>query len=152
MISRIARLLIVAPALLLVTVAPARAHSDAEQIRELEAAMVAAVAAGDVAAIVDFYTPDGLFMPPNAPQSEGREAIAEAWPGLLALPGFALTWRPTLIEVSASGDLAYDVGTYWLGFNTDAGRVNVEGKYVVVWKKLDGKWKAAADIFNSNLP
>ena len=26
------------------------------------------------------------------------------------------------------------------------------GKYVVVWRKIDGKWKAAADIFNSDLP
>lgn len=152
MISHIARLLIVVPALLLVVGAPARAHSNAEQIRELGAEWVAAVAAGDIEAIANIYTPDAVFMPPNAPQSEGREAIGEAWRGLLALPGFALTFGATRIEVSASGDLAYDVGAYWFGFNTDAGRVNDEGKYVVVWKKLGGKWKAAADIFNSNLP
>ena len=26
------------------------------------------------------------------------------------------------------------------------------GKYVVVWRKVGGEWKAAADIFNSDLP
>ena len=26
------------------------------------------------------------------------------------------------------------------------------GKYVVVWRKIGSEWKAAADIFNSDLP
>jgi hypothetical protein len=30
--------------------------------------------------------------------------------------------------------------------------VKDEGKYVVAWKKVDGAWKVAADIFNSNVP
>ncbi|MEB8346819.1 hypothetical protein OO010_12225, partial [Flavobacteriaceae bacterium KMM 6898] len=27
-----------------------------------------------------------------------------------------------------------------------------KGKYIVLWKKVDGKWKLFRDIFNSNLP
>ena len=27
-----------------------------------------------------------------------------------------------------------------------------QGKYIVLWKKEDGKWKFFRDIFNSNLP
>ena len=27
-----------------------------------------------------------------------------------------------------------------------------QGKYMVLWKKDDGKWKLFRDIFNSNLP
>jgi uncharacterized protein (TIGR02246 family) len=140
---------------LLLAVTPGEADdraADAQRIRELGAAWVAAVGAKDIAAIKNFYTSDGLFMAPNAPPAQGRHAIGEAWRGLLQLPGTVLTFGATRIEVSESGDLAYDVGTYALGFDSDAGRVNDHGKYVVVWKKVDGKWQAAADIFNSNLP
>jgi uncharacterized protein (TIGR02246 family) len=126
--------------------------ADAQRIRELGVAWVAAVGTKDIAAIKNFYTPDGLFLAPNAPPAQGRQAIGEAWRGLLQLPGIVLTFGATRIEVSESGDLAYDVGTYALGFDSESGRVNDHGKYVVVWKKVEGEWKAAADIFNSNLP
>ncbi len=126
--------------------------ADAQRIRELGIAWVAAVGAKDLTAIKNIYTSDGLFMAPNAPPAQGRQAIGEAWRGLLELSGIVLTFAPTRIEVSESGDLAYDVGTYALGFDSDSGRVNDRGKYVVVWKKVEGEWKAAADIFNSNLP
>ncbi len=134
------------------TVKAADRAADAQRIRELGAAWVAAVGAKDIAAIKNLYTADGLFMAPNAPPSQGRQAIGEAWRGLLQLPGIVLTFGATRIEVSESGDLAYDVGTYALGFDAESRRVSDHGKYVVVWKKVEGEWKVAADIFNSNLP
>jgi ketosteroid isomerase-like protein len=126
--------------------------ADAQRIRELGVAWVAAVGAKDIAAIQNFYTTDALFMAPNAPPAQGRQAIGEVWRGLLQLPGIVMTFGATRIEVSESGDLAYDVGAYALGFDSESGRVNDNGKYVVVWKKVEGTWKAVADIFNSNLP
>ena len=32
------------------------------------------------------------------------------------------------------------------------GRQQDEGKYTVVWQKLDGNWKVSVDMFSSNLP
>jgi len=121
-------------------------------IRELDKKWVAAVAAKDVATITGIYAADGMFMAPNAPPAQGHESIAQAWTGLLGLPGISLTFEPTRIEVSESADLAADVGAYSLAFDGEKGRVEDEGKYVVVWKKVNGAWKVAADIFNSNLP
>ena len=126
--------------------------AEAQRIRELGSAWVAAVGAKDIAAIQNFYAPDAQFLAPNAPPAQGHEAIGEAWRGLVQLPGLVMTFGATRIEVSESGDLAYDVGTYALGFDSESGRVNDNGKYVVVWKKVGGEWKAVADIFNSNLP
>ncbi len=110
------------------------------------------MAAKDVAAIARIYAVDGMFLAPNALLVEGREGIAEVWAGLLGLPGISFTFEPTRIEVSASADLASDVGTYSLAFDADGGRVEDQGKYVLVWKKVNGAWKVLADIFNSNLP
>jgi ketosteroid isomerase-like protein len=126
--------------------------ADAQRIRELGTAWVAAIGAKDIAAIQNFYTPDAQFLAPNAPPAQGHQAIGEAWRGLVQLPGLVMTFGATRIEVSESGDLAYDVGTYALGFDSASGRVNDNGKYVVVWKKVGGEWKAVVDIFNTNLP
>ncbi len=122
-----------------------------QAIRDLDKKWVGAVVRGDVATIVGFYAPDGVFLSPNAPPAEGPEAIGEAWKRLMGLPNVPLNFRPTRIDVAASGDLATDIGTYDLAFSGDGGRVRDEGKYVVVWKKLNGEWKVLADIFNSNL-
>jgi len=69
----------------------------------------------------------------------------------MASPGFALKFASTKIEVARSGDLAYEIGTYELTGNDAKGRPQTaKGKYVVVWKKQAGSWKAAADIFNAD--
>ena len=61
-----------------------------------------------------------------------------------------ITFGAQRVEAAASGDLAYDYGAYTFAFDSDTGRFAEEGKYIVVWNKIDGAWKAAADIFNNN--
>ena len=50
--------------------------------------------------------------------------------------------------------MAYVLGTYQLTMKDPQGNpVNDHGKFVEVWRKqADGKWKAVADTFNSDLP
>ncbi len=122
-----------------------------QEIRDLDKKWVGAVVRGDLAMIVGFYAPDGAFLLPNAPPAVGPEAVGKAWKGLMGLPNVSLNFRPTRIDVAASGDLATDIGTYDLTFSGESGRVRDEGKYVVVWKKINGEWKVLADILNSNL-
>ena len=122
-----------------------------QEIRDLDKKWVGAVVRGDVATIVGLYAPDSVFFTPNAPPTEGPEAIGEAWKGIMSLPNVSLNFRATRIDVAASGDLATDIGTYDLAFSGESGRVRDEGSYVVVWKKINGEWKVLADIFNSNL-
>ena len=70
----------------------------------------------------------------------------------MSLPGFALSFAPTKIEVAKGGDLAYDVGTFELKANYAQGNPAITvGKYVVVWKKQpDTRWRVVADIFNTD--
>ena len=127
--------------------------AEEQRIRELDRAWVAAIAKKDAAAVGKLYADDGRLMPPNAPMVVGREAVAETWGQLFKLPGFSLTFEPQHIEVSEAGDMAYDVGTYSLSLTPEgAARVQDQGKYVVVWQKVNGEWKVKADIFNSNNP
>ena len=132
---------------------PVAAQSQDEQaIRSLIQQWVKLVAAKNADAVAELYAPDAAIMPPNAPLAEGREAIAATWRSMMQAPGFQLTFAPTRIEVSKGGDMAMDRGTYRLVTQATSGAVEDRGKYVVVWRKVDGRWKAAADIFNSDLP
>ena len=62
-------------------------------------------------------------------------------------PADQLTWKPVKIDVAASGDLAYSLGTWQLKGKNPAGEdVTQTGKYITVWKKQkDGSWKVVAD-------
>ena len=110
------------------------------------------VKAKDAAGISQLYTEDGSVMPPNASIGTGRTAIEKVWGGMLSTPGVDLTFAPEQIIVSSSGDMALDRGTYRLTMAGSQGSQTDTGKYVVVWRKIGGEWKAAADIFNSDLP
>jgi len=110
------------------------------------------VKAKDAAGIAELYAEDGAVMPPNAPVGKGRAAIQQTWDSMMRTPGFDLTFVPEQILVSSSGDMALDRGTYSLTIAPDGTTQTDTGKYVVVWRKIGGEWKAAADIFNSDLP
>jgi uncharacterized protein (TIGR02246 family) len=110
------------------------------------------VKAKDAAGIAALYAEDGAVMPPNAPISKGRGPIQQTWASMMQTPGFDLTFVPDQIIVSSSGDMALDRGTYKLAVAPKGTAQTDTGKYVVVWRKIGGEWKAAADIFNSDLP
>lgn len=126
--------------------------TEEDAIRAQVAKWLQLIKAKDAAAIAQMYAEDGAFMPPNASIGKGRAAIEKNWAGMMATPAFDLNFAPEQIIVSSSGDMALDRGTYRLTVAPD-GKPQVDtGKYVVVWRKIDGEWKAAADIINSDLP
>ena len=125
--------------------------ADEDAIRQQVDRWLQLVKSKDAAAIAQMYTEDGAVMPPNAKIGKGRPAIEQTWASMMSTPGFELTFAPEQILVSASGDMALDRGTYRLAIAPSGKPQRDTGKYVVVWRKVGGEWKAAADIFNSDL-
>lgn len=126
--------------------------ADEQAIRANVDRWLQLVKAKDAAAIAQFYTEDGTVMPPNMPIGKGRPAIQKVWADMMATPGFDLSFTPEEIVVSSSGDMALDRGTYRLTVSPAGTPQSDTGKYVVVWRRVGGQWKAAADIFNSDQP
>lgn len=131
-----------------------RADRAAEEarIRELDRQALRAAQAKDAATFANLYSADAIHFPANMPVARGREAIRRAWAEGLAMPGLAIQWDPTRIEVAESGDLAYVMGTYRMGGDMPGGRLDDRGNYIVIWKKIDGQWRAVADIGASEVP
>jgi len=127
-------------------------RADEQAIRGQVDRWLQLVKSKDAASIAQLYTDDGALMPPNTPIGKGRDAIQKAWADMMTMPGFDLGIMPEQIIVSSSGDMALDRGTYKLAVSPGGKPQTDTGKYVVVWRKVGGEWKAAADIFNSDLP
>ncbi|HXC17298.1 MAG TPA: DUF4440 domain-containing protein [Holophagaceae bacterium] len=57
----------------------------------------------------------------------------------------SLSWRPTWVGLSASGDLAYSTGPWEYRATKDAAPI-VQGHFLSLWaKQADGTWKVALD-------
>ena len=120
---------------------------DEAQIRATAAAFSAAYVAGDYKAIGAIYTIDGKIFPNNARIIQGQDAIAARF----KLPEGvkALTHKTEAEDILIEGDTAYDHGYYSGSTQSADGTVSgFKGKYVIVWKKIGGKWKMYLDIWN----
>ena len=122
-------------------------------LRDLDAQWAKAAAAKDVEQTIAYYSNDAIVLPPNATSAATKEAIRNVWRDMLASSGLVITWKPTRVEASKSGDMAHVSGTYEFSINDASGKpFNDRGKYLEVWKKqADGNWKCAADMWNSDL-
>jgi uncharacterized protein (TIGR02246 family) len=129
----------------------ASAKTDEQIIRDLDVEWSRAAETKDLEKFVNFYSESGSAMPFNAPIATGRAKVKELLKTLMAKPGFSLRFAPSRIEVAASKDLAFDLGTFVLNLDDEKGAaMTIPGKYVVVWKKQNGEWKVEADIFNTD--
>jgi uncharacterized protein (TIGR02246 family) len=123
-----------------------RRPPDEKTIRDADALWTHATETKDLDQAVSFYADDASVLPFNAPIVTGKVNIRQVFSQLMSMPGFSLHFAPSSIEVAHSGDMAYEIGTFELTVNDAQGKpVKTPGKYVVVWKQMDGKWKAAAD-------
>jgi uncharacterized protein (TIGR02246 family) len=134
--------------------APDTREADSKAIKDVESAWVKTAATKDVDAFVAYFTDDASELLPNAPLFTGKPAIKEAIKPLMTDPNFSLTFMPTRVEVSKSGDMGFTQGPYKMTFSDMRGnKFEDEGKYLTVWRKLaDGTWKAVEDTFMSDLP
>ncbi len=101
-----------------------------------------------------FYSDNAVVLPPNDKLANTRDAIRKRVGELLGLPGLAITWQPSNIEVARSGDLAHFYGTYEYSFNESVDkRTRDFGKILEIWKQqADGSWGCVVDTWNSDLP
>ena len=136
-------------ALLLVvaSVACAPVSQEGAEIQARSAGWSEALNAGDIDALVALYTDDARLMPPNGPAAQGSDAVRADFGELIAA---GLQGELKTIETRVAGDIGYRVGTYTL--SAPDGSQADKGKYIEVWRMVDGEWKISNDTWNSDLP
>ena len=126
--------------------------SDEQAIRSANARWLELISKKDAAGIGQLYAEDGAALPPYFKAVVGRAAISQWWASQMKTPGFTMAFGTDQLVFSTPGDMALDRGWYRVSAQGPDGVINDTGKYVVVWRKIDGEWKVAADIFNTDLP
>jgi uncharacterized protein (TIGR02246 family) len=121
-------------------------------IREIIAAanenFMAAFKNGDAASLATLYTEAGQVLPPNGDFVIGKGAIQGFWQALFDM-GIKEA-KLEIAEVEGYDDTAIEVSKFTL-LGAEK-QVLDQGKYIVIWKKVDDTWKLHRDIFNSSIP
>jgi len=131
----------------------AKQSTDKKAIRKLDMAWGKAATRKDLKAVASFYARDGSVVWPGGPAIHGSAKVRTAWKSdVMTIPGLSLRFTPQRIDVAKSGDMAIDFGKVHFGHDDEkTGRpVTDIGKYVVVWKKVNGAWKVLYDCYNLN--
>ncbi len=98
--------------------------------------------ANDPAALARLFTADGMALPSGQLPALGADSIRKAYSTGAGSPLFLRA-----IAHGGSGDLAYVIG----GFGGAPDKPDY-GKFVLVLRKVDGRWLIVADMDNSNAP
>lgn len=117
------------------------------EIEQANKEFMALVAAGDSVGLANSYTEDAKFMSGGAPSVIGKANIQTAIKEMFESGITSVDLR--LENVYGTEDLIAEEGELTLYAGDEAVG---EEKYIVLWKKEDGKWKLFRDIFNSNIP
>jgi ketosteroid isomerase-like protein len=122
--------------------------SAKKEIAEANLAFETAVSKSDSIGLASLYTIDTKWMNPNAPSVEGRAAlISKMSQDLTAGIGGA---KLNTVEVWGDENYVTEEGNYKL-FAKDGSEID-KGKYIVLWKRVDGKLMFHRDMYNSDLP
>ncbi len=117
----------------------------------LNKALIAAVAARDTDAVVGMYADDAHVLPANMPLADGHDAIRAMWVGMLSTPGLELSVTKSTPIITEAGDMIIDIGGYDMKSTGAKGKTMEDvGKYVTIFKKVNGEWKIVVDTFNSD--
>ncbi len=105
----------------------------------------------DADASASFYAEDAVLQGAGMPQINGRANILALYKTFFANPDFKeVRGTPSSAMISASGDLAYEVGVNRIVMRSPKGDLLDAGKFVTVWKREKGDWYVAALSFTSD--
>lgn len=121
------------------------AAQDASGARDASRRFIAALTSGDAAAAAGFFAEDGVALPPGRPALATRADIQRF------LGNFARTvtdLKYVSEDQKAFGDgTVREVGTFSFTPHRQ-GASDVAGKYLLIWTRVGGDWKIAADMWN----
>jgi ketosteroid isomerase-like protein len=130
-------------------------RAEAEAINKIEDQWTAAILAKDIDKIMSIFAPEAVVMNANAPAFIGIQPVRkslESWFSDTTIFHNTFASAIDTIEVSSAGDLAYVRGNSRLNISTLRGVVEETDKWITIYKKINGEWKAIVDIWNSDMP
>jgi ketosteroid isomerase-like protein len=125
--------------------AASAAAGPADEVRCREIGFSKSVEAQDHELFASFIDPDARFV--SVGVNRAREAIADAWNVFFTGDLPSIKWRPQIVEVLESGDLALSRGPYQIIDRDEDGEIRKGwGTFNSVWRLTeDGEWLVVFD-------
>lgn len=124
--------------------------AEAQAVRDRSAEWMKLAQAKDAAGVASgVYTADAVTMFDGNIRHGAAEIQAGMEAETAAMPNAIISWTTTDVKVAASGDMAYETGTWTFDSDGDGEAPADSGEFVTVWVKVDGQWRAAADAGTS---
>ena len=126
-------------------------EAERAAVRARGEALAAAESAMDTQGALAFWAPDGILQGHGMPLVQGRDGVEGVYEVFFqAVAEFGST--ATRLEMAASGDMAWEYGVNRIVIAGPEGNLLGMGKYLAMWKKIDGEWYIAAVAFSSDAP
>lgn len=107
----------------------------------------------DIDGIMELFDDNAVVYRRNQEPAIGKEAIRQSYMSDKQMnPKVVNDWKTEKVEVSSSGDLAVEYGTFTVTNAGADGQGTDKGNYITVYRKVDDKWKVVADIGTSSKP
>lgn len=116
------------------------------EIAALNARFTEAHVRGDSATIDSMFTADARSLPPGATAAAGIAAIHALTMDYLRAG--ITEFREETVDFYGTEDYVVDEGTYLLAYGTPP--VTERGKYLNVWKRVNGGWRLRTNIWNTD--
>src|SRR5262245_59682052 len=117
-----------------------------QAIKDRSAAWMQAVHAKDAATVAGSFYSKQAMVAYDGSVSRGRAAIqASLETDFASSPETTISWTSDAVNVAASGDLAYELGTITHDPDGAGPQPAMTGAFVTVWRKIEGEWYAVAD-------
>ncbi|MDH3889871.1 MAG: DUF4440 domain-containing protein [candidate division Zixibacteria bacterium] len=106
---------------------------------------------GFAKAMREYLADDAVMMVDKLAPIQGRETIHKH---LSQFGDVNITWAPFYIDMAASCDLAYTLGSWQLHTTGEDGQPEIHpGNYVTIWRKQpDGEWRCVFDAGHPGPP
>jgi ketosteroid isomerase-like protein len=109
------------------------------QVFVAESSFAASMAQRDLEAFAAFISPEAIFFG-DTTVMRGKRAVLDGWRGFFVKPKPPFSWKPDVIEVLPSGNLAISSGPV---FDPAGKRI---GSFSSIWRREpDGSWQVIFD-------
>ena len=103
----------------------------------------------DLKGLMSHYTSDGTLMFPGMDTIQGKDAIEQQLGKFYEMGATEMVLETKEVgSLGASDEMAYERG--YNRIISNEGELLINGKYVTLWKKLEGQWLIYCKIFTSN--
>jgi len=119
--------------------------AEAQAIRDRSAEWLKQAQARNADGVMTVYAADAATLFDGNIRKGAAEIRAGLDAEMAAMPDAVLSWTTDEVKVAASGDLAYERGSFTLDSDGAGEKPADNGEFVTIWSKGEGGWQVVVD-------